>query len=84
MGKLTKAQRVILERLRDGHKLTFFSGRTAFCSWGPGNFRDERAPSTASVHALWKKGFADSETTGIGTSRYFITDAGRAALREPT
>ncbi|PZR89771.1 MAG: hypothetical protein DI537_20420 [Stutzerimonas stutzeri] len=79
MGDLTKAQFLALDRMATGDEVWTTPGPSASTFWY-GKLSD-RAPSHATLHALWRKGFIKDHETERGRGhRYGITDAGRAAL----
>lgn len=77
--KLTKPQRLVLERLEDGDEAWTLTGRNAHCFW-LNNFND-RSPGFPTLAALARHGFIASYETERGMGhKYRITEAGRTAL----
>lgn len=80
-GKLTKAQRAILERLGRGDVLLSSSGRGANVG-----FVGDKALHPASVHALYKAGLTTQIKTGaaltVGLYRIDLTALGRTAIKQ--
>jgi DNA-binding PadR family transcriptional regulator len=78
MGKLTKAQMTVLNRLASGDQIGTTSGRTSSTFWWSKPM--DRAPSFPTLHALSRQGLIDCTERTLGGGKYCITDAGRAAL----
>lgn len=77
--KLTKAQIAVLERMANGDEVWTITGRRYSAFWRD-NMRD-RAPSSATIHALWKAGVI-GKYQSAGGQNYQISNAGRRALEE--
>lgn len=78
MARLPDAQRRALERMAAGDEVWTLSGRHAHAFW-LGRLSD-RAPSLATLHAMWKRGYIADYQNAPGGNKYRITDAGRAVV----